>query len=212
MRTTEAVRPARTWLRTAAAAAGCAALSTVAAAAVAAPSGEGDVDVTVQIAPLEEPGVLALTVAGTQAVLTENGSDALIRQFTGALPEVTVADTRAPGEVPSGTGWYVLGSVSDFTGDAGQPTIGAGHLGWTPRLVTGGESGLVAEGDPVGTVLDQGPDAVGLVDQELLAIAADSAAVAPEGRWTATADLVLRTPADVAPGGYAATLTLSLFE
>ena len=70
----------------------------------------------------------------------------------------------------------------------------------------------MAEGDQVDTVLDAGPNNVGLVDQELLAMAFDSEAVAPEGQWTATADLFLRTPATVAPGNYTATLTLSLFE
>jgi hypothetical protein len=61
-------------------------------------------------------------------------------------------------------------------------------------------------------VLDDGPNAVGLVDQEILALAADSGAIAQEGTWSANADLFLRTPVTVAPGSYSATLTLSLFE
>lgn len=203
----------RRWLRAAAAVAGTVALTGVATAAMAEQQhGDDEVDVTVEIAEIEEPGVLALSVAGTRAALTENGSDALVRQFTGTLPTVTVTDTRDPEDVPAGAGWYVLGVASDFTGDAGQPVIGAEHLGWTPRLIDGGESGLVAEGDPVQTVLDDGPDAVGLVDAELLALAADSGAVASEGSWTVTADLALRTEATVEPGSYGATLTLSLFE
>ena len=203
----------RRWLRATAAVAGTVALAGVATAAFAEEQhGDDQVDVTVEIAEIEEPGVLALSVAGTQAALTENGSDALVRQFTGTLPTVTVTDTRAPEDIPAGAGWYVLGIASDFTGTAGQPAIGAEHLGWTPRLIDGGESGLVAEGDPVQTVLDDGPDAVGLVDAELLALAADSGAVASEGSWTVTADLALRTEATVEPGAYASTLTLSLFE
>lgn len=203
----------RTWLRATATTAGAAMLVTVAGAAVAEQQhGGSDVDVTVAIAEIDEPGVLALSVDGTSAVLTEDGSDATVRQFTGTLPTVTVTDTRSPDEIPAGAGWYVLGTATDFVGDAGQPAIGADHLGWTPRLLDGGEQGLVAEGDPVATVLDGGPDGVGLQDQELLALAADSQAIATEGRWTATADLALRTEASVAPGAYASTVTLSLFE
>ncbi|GGR13747.1 hypothetical protein ACFOE1_11660 [Agromyces mediolanus] len=178
--------------------------------------GENDVDVTVEIADTGEPGVLAMTVAGTSTTLTEDGSTATERQFTGTLPTVTVTDTRTPDEIAPGAYWYVLGTASDFTGDAGQPAIGAGHLGWAPKLIDGGDSGLVSEGDVVDTVMDtDDPDAelpFGLVDQELLAMGFDSAALAPEGQWTANAQLFLRTPATVAPGSYTAKLTLSLFE
>ena len=196
---------------------GTALLVGVASAAAAEENlGDNDVDVTVQIAQIDEPGVLAMTVANTAATLTENGSTATERQFTGQLPTVTVTDTRAAADIPAGAGWYVLGTSSDFAGDAGQPAIGAGHLGWAPQLIDGGDAGLVSEGDVVDTVMDEDdPNAqlpVGLVDQELLAMAFDSAAIAPEGQWTASANLFLRTPADVAPGAYTASLTLSLFE
>ena len=40
----------------------------------------------------------------------------------------------------------------------------------------------------------------------------DSGAIRDDGSWSAGADLFLRTPTDVAPGSYSATLTLSLFE
>ncbi|WP_018638319.1 hypothetical protein [Parafrankia elaeagni] len=199
-------------LRVSAVTAGVFMLTSVAGVAIAQVShGESGVSVNVEIPEIEEPGVLALSVAGTTSALTENGSDALVRQFTGTLPSVTVTDTRSADDIPDGAFWYVLGTSTDFTGDDGQEAISAGHLGWAPRLIDGGESGLVAEGDEVGTVLDAeaGP---GLVDQELLALAADSAAVAEEGQWTANADLFLRTPTTVAAGNYAATLTLSLFE
>ena len=191
---------------------GAALLVGVAGAAIADEYGDQDVDVNVAITELDEPGVLAMSVAGSSTTLTEDGSTATVRQFTGALPTVTVTDTRTAEEIPDGAFWYVLGSSSDFTGDAGQPAIGAGHLGWAPSLIDGGESGLVAAGDEVDTVLDTGPNAVGVVDQELLAMAFDSEAVASEGSWTATADLFLRTPATVTPGDYTATITLSLFE
>lgn len=198
--------------RSGAALAGILLLGGVATAASAAEYGENDVDVDVTIAELDEPGVLAMTVAGTSTTLTETGSTATVRQFTGRLPAVTVTDTRTAEEIPDGAGWYVLGSASDFTGDAGQAPIGADHLGWTPALVDGGDAGLVAEGDQVDTVLDEGPDAVGLVDQELLALALDSEAIATEGSWTVEAGLTLKTEAGVAPGDYSSVLTLSLFE
>ncbi|MFI2563802.1 hypothetical protein [Paenarthrobacter sp. NPDC018779] len=199
--------------RISAAAAGTALLAGVAGAAMAEENhGDQDVDVNVAIAQIDEPGILAMSVAGTTTTLTETGSTPTVRQFTGSLPTVTVTDTRLPDQIPAGAGWYVIGSSTDFAGATGQPAIGAGHLGWSPSLIDGGESGQVAEGDVVETVMDSGPNAVGLVDKELLALALDSAAIAPEGQWTATAGLFLRTPATVAPGDYTANLTLSLFE
>lgn len=193
---------------------GAVALVGVAGAAFAEdPYGDQQVDVNVQIPEVTQPGVLAMSVADTSTTLTENGSDALVRQFTGTLPTVTITDTRQPSQIPAGVGWYVNGTASAFHGDAGQPDIGAEHLGWTPRLIDGGAAGLVSEGDPVQTVMDTGaPDPYGLVDQELFALAFDSREIASEGQWTATADLTLRTPADVAPGTYTGKVTLSLFE
>lgn len=174
--------------------------------------GNSDVDVNVSITPLTEPGVLAMSVAGTSTTLTENGSTPTIRQFTGTMPTVTVTDTRDAADIPAGVGWYVVGSSSDFVGTAGQDPIGAEYFGWTPHLIDGGESGLVAEGEQVDTALDAGPDNVGLVDQELLALAIDSGEAQTDGSWTANADLFLKTPADVEAGSYASVLTLSLFE
>ena len=181
--------------------------------------GEQDVAVNVAIAEINQPGVLAMTVAGTTADLAEDGSTDTVRQFTGALPTVTVTDTRDPAAIPEGAAWYVLGTSSDFIGSNGQAPISAGHLGWTPSLIDGGESGQVSEGDEVLTVIDDpttDPEVpgnnVGLVDQELLASAWESGAIIGEGQWTATANLFLRTPATVAAGDYTANLTLSLFE
>lgn len=174
--------------------------------------GSGNVDVSVAITELVEPGVLAMSVASDSTTLTETGTDPTVREFTGTLPTVSVTDTRAAGEIASDAFWYVLGSSSDFVGDAAQAAIGAGHLGWAPALVGGTDAGEVAAGDPVDTVMDAGPDAVGLVDQELLAMASSSPGIAPTGSWTVNAGLFLRTPITVAPGNYTGTLTLSLFE
>ncbi|WP_207901857.1 MULTISPECIES: hypothetical protein [unclassified Rathayibacter] len=166
---------------------------------------------TVEIAPLITPGTLTMSVDGTSTGLIENGSTSVIRQFTGTLPTVTVTDTRNPEEIPAGTGWYVLGTATDFVSTTGD-VIGAENFGWAPNLIDGGDSGLVAEGDVVDTAIDGGADGVGLIDQELLAITNDSAAIAQEGSWTANADLFLRTEPTVDAGDYSSTLTLSLFE
>ena len=166
----------------------------------------GGVTIVLDVQDVDE-GALTMTVAGTSTALTENGSDATTRVFTGSLPTVTVTDTRDAEDIPDGAFWYVVGTASDFV--SGSDVIGAENLGWAPQLIDGGDSGLVAEGDVVDPDLDGGP---GLVDQELLAMAADSQTVNPEGQWTATAELVLKTDADVAAGQYESTLTLSLFE
>lgn len=171
----------------------------------------GDVAVEVAISELPGGGALSMSVAGTSTALSENGSTSTVRQFTGTLPTVTVTDTRDPADIPQGAGWYVLGTASDFVSSAGD-VIGAENLGWAPRLIDGGDSGLVAEGDVVDTAIDGGPNGVGLVDQELLAITNDSAAISSEGSWTADAALTLKTPAEVEAGNYTSTLTLSLFE
>lgn len=204
-----------TTVRIAATAAGTLLLAGVAGAAIAedVQLGEGNVGVSVEISALDTPGVLAMTVDGSSTALTENGSTALARTFTGTLPTVTVTDTRTVDAIPNGAAWYVIGTSSAFTGDAGQPAIGADHLGWAPRLIDEDDAGLVAPGDIVDTVLDGGADGVGLADQELFAIAFDSAGVAEgNAQWSATADLTLKTGVDVPAGNYNAVLTLSLFE
>lgn len=200
--------------RIAVAAVGGLVLVGTAGAAFAAEVGDQDVDVNVEIAPIVGPGSLSLTVAGTSATLTESASGSPeVRQFDGALPTVTVTDTRDAADIPANHFWYVVGQASAFAGPNGA-TISPDHLGWTPRLVDGGDTGLVAEGEPVGTSEDTGEDAVGLVDKELLYTSLDSAAVKEGGEssWTADAALVLKTDAGVAPGSYSSTLTLSLFE
>ncbi|TCB98458.1 hypothetical protein E0H26_08755 [Micromonospora zingiberis] len=182
--------------------------------ALAEPGDSAGVEVTVDIEEIKEPGVLAMSIAGDSVALAEDGSTLLVRQFVGTLPTVTVTDTRTADEVPAGAAWAVLGSATDFTGDAGQASIGAGHLGWKPKLIDGGDTGLVSEGEEVVTVLDeptQPGNNVGLVDQELLVSTFDSGAVAGDA-YTVNADLFLRTPGDVAAGAYTSTLTLSLFE
>ena len=168
------------------------------------PYGDADVDVSVDIAKIDN-GALSMTVAGGSATLAETDATATNRKFTGTLPTVTVTDTRDVADIPAGAYWYVLGSITDFTGDDGQPAISsADSFGWTPQLVKG-DPGSVSAGDPVAP-------GDGFVDSEILSMAFDSTVVAPEGSWSADADLELLTDSTVAPGEYSAVLTLSLFE
>ena len=169
-----------------------------------------DVDVNVTIEDTE-PGVLAMSVAGTTTTLAENGSTETVRQFTGDLPTVTVTDTRTAEEIPDGAFWWVEGTASSFVGDAGQAPIGAENLGWSPSLVDDG-SGAVAVGPDVAPALDtaEAPNNVGLQGRELLAMALTSDEAI--GSWEAGATLTLQVPADVEPGSYSSTITLSLFE
>ena len=184
-------------------------VGTAAFAAYPDPEGSSGVDVKVDIAEVQN-GALSLTVENTETALSETGSTAEYRQFIGALPKVTVTDTRT--EVPSGVFWYVTGQASDFMATASQSPITPDHLGWSPALVTTG-NGEVAAGDEVKTSLDESPNNVGLIGEELLALSLDSASsTAASGQWTAGASLVLKTPVDVAPGAYTSSLTLSLFE
>jgi hypothetical protein len=191
---------------------GGAMLAGVAAAAYAEDQvGAGsDVDVNVTIEDID-PGVLAMSVEGTTTTLAENGSTATVRQFTGELPTVTVTDTRTAEEIPDGAFWWVEGTASSFTGDAGQEPIGAENLGWSPSLVDDG-SGVVAVGPDVAPALDAdgAPNNVGLQGRELLAMALTSEEAI--GSWEAGAILTLQVPADVEPGSYTSTITLSLFE
>ncbi|QHC57978.1 hypothetical protein [Rathayibacter sp. VKM Ac-2760] len=166
----------------------------------------GGVEVGVAIDPPVGPGALSLTVAGAGTSLVESGSTPLHRRFRGALPTVTVADTRDAAGIPSGAGWYVLASATDFDGGSDRVPIGADHLGWRPALLGG--AGPVAAGDAVAGVVDGGR---GLTDAVLLR-AVDGSAAATGASWAATAELRLGTDAAVAPGDYRSTLTLSLFE
>ncbi|MBO1752075.1 hypothetical protein J4G33_09695 [Actinotalea sp. BY-33] len=195
--------------RTAVGAAGGLLLVGVGGAAMADELGQDEVDVNVEIEELAPAGELAMTVASDSATLTEVDSGELdVREFRGVLPTVTVTDDRE--EVPDQSYWYVVGQSSAFTG-AGGESIAAGHLGWTPRLLTEAD-GEVAEGEQVNTVLDETAPNVGLVSEELLALALDAGEARPVGTWEANADLFLKTPVDVTPGSYSATLTLTLWD
>jgi hypothetical protein len=202
--------------RVAMAAAGGVLLTGVAGAAFAAPIDDDDVTVNVEVTPQEPVGALTLTVAAGSTSLTEATAEADgTRVFTGVLPTVTVSDDRET--APAENYWYVTGQSSALSGPAGA-SIGADKLGWVPALLSGDEA-LVAPGDEVVTSLDDptigsGATAnnVGLVGDELLAIAPNVVGDLTPGIWTANAALKLKTSADQAPGAYSGTITLTLWE
>jgi enterochelin esterase-like enzyme len=154
------------------------------------------------VIPEGEDGVLALTVAdfGDAVALSEpeNVGDRL--RFTGALPQVTVTDSRTSEQAGLG-GWAVSGQADAFT-SAGQ-TVQADHLGWTPEVLTP-RPGVTA-GAAVATALGDGAG---------LAMPSQLASADAEGRWGSAAlaaGLLLEVPVDTQPGTYTGMLTLSLF-
>jgi hypothetical protein len=171
------------------------------------------VEITAEIKPLVEPGMLALSVASNATSLTETSADPEeVREFTGTLPTVTVTDTRDPDDVDPAAWWYVVGQTTAFEGDGSQPDIPAANLGWAPELTGPNDGeGTVAAGPEVKTAEDTvaGP---GLNDQVLLFWTGSSLDYIEEESWSATAGLVLKTSPLVAAGTYKSTLTLSLFE
>lgn len=203
----------RSTIRTSAGALGGMLLIGVTTAAIADEEQQGDdsdVEVSVEIEEVEEPGVLAMSVDGDAVSLEEEDSEATTREFTGELPDVTVTDTRSSDEIEDGMFWYVLGQASEFEGPENIP---AENLGWEPQMITDDDD--VFAGERVETALDEdaNDNNVGLVDKELLSLAFDSQEAAENGEsWTATADLFLKTHNDVEPGNYSSTMTLSLWE
>jgi hypothetical protein len=186
-----------------------------AASASAAPfQQDEDVIVTAEVPDLEG---LFLTVEEGGAALTETGTNpAVVREFTGTLPKVTVTDTRDPDDIPPGAYWYVVGQATDFAGDGAQSPIPKSQFGWTPGMFPGSDDGLgtVMEGPAVGTSKDSTPDD-GMDGSELLYwVPGGSSDLRDldESVWSATADLVLKTDPGVATGTYTSTITLSLFE
>jgi hypothetical protein len=86
---------------------------------------------------------------------------------------------------------------------AGERTVSAGHLGWTPEVVTP-KAGVTA-GQPVAGVLDGG---AGLAAPAALATAD---AAGRSGDTQLGAQLAWEVPVDTAAGAYSSTLTVSLF-
>ena len=201
--------------RTAVGAVGGALLIGMAGVAVADEIESDQVGVNVAIAALPSAGALTMSVAAPSTSLTEvDSDDEAYRQFNGTLPTVTVTDDRTV--VPENVFWYVVGQSSDFASATTTGTIGADRLGWTPALLPdSAANGEVAEGDQTVPSVDAETSLgnnVGLAGEELLALALDSGEARPVGSWSANAALKLKTDVDVAPGAYASTITLTLWE
>ena len=140
-------------------------------------------------------GPLTLSVAGANVALPAVGKGEYAKA---PLNPATVADLRG-----IGTGWSLVGQVSDFTSAGG--VIAANSLGWTPTATAvvdplAGSSGVVIPG----AVAAPG---AGLGEARALCT---SVAGTSNGIFTCGAELNLGVPATAAAGDYAATLTLTL--
>lgn len=150
----------------------------------------------------EVEGSLTMSVADFGAGVALGGGanvgDRL--RFGGALPTVSVTDSRSNAQAGDG-GWTVSGQAEDLS--TGSQVLRAGHLGWTPGLLTTKPG--VTPGSPVGTVLGGG---TGLAAPATLATATSDGRL---GTTDLTAELALEVPVDTRAGEYAGSLTVSLF-
>ncbi|WP_016701332.1 alkaline phosphatase [Actinoalloteichus spitiensis] len=151
-------------------------------------SGDSSVALEATVPLPTSGGALSMSVADTGSVVFEGDP----RSQSGALPQVTVTDTRD--EVQSrGQGWTVAGSASEFV--AGNRRFGAENLSWTPKVVES-ESGAEA-----------GPDAA----FDGPAALADTDRVSRFGTTVLGADLGLAVPEEARGGRYGSEITLTLF-
>ncbi|MDQ7903025.1 Ig-like domain repeat protein [Phytohabitans sp. ZYX-F-186] len=134
------------------------------------------------------PGAFSLAVAGNSAVL-EGGT--VGGTATGDLQTATVTDLRG-----SNAGWDLTGQLEDFNTTPATTAIGAANLTWAPTASKTSGSGSVTAG--------AGAD---LGATRTLCTAAESSSA---GVFDCGAGLTLSVPDTAAPGGYAATLTLTL--
>jgi hypothetical protein len=164
--------------------------------------GEG-IPVIAELPELGGPeGALTLSVAdfGAGVALTgpTNVGDRL--RFDGALPRITVTDTRNATQAGD-SGWSVAGRASDFVAD--DSPLSADHLGWTPWADALRDG--VTLGAPVDGVLRGGP---GLSTPATLVSAPSSSRL---GVAEVDADLRLEVPVDTPDGTYVSQVTVSLF-
>lgn len=171
--------------------------------------GSGDIPVSAEIPGVGgpgQPGALVFTVAdgGVGLGAARNAGDRL--RLTGALPQVSVTDSRTAG------GWAVTGHATDLAGGAAgaggadaASTILSQHLGWAPFLV----GGPARPGAAVAASLSGGP---GLAVPATLGTGARAAgSAAPAGTAVLGADVVLEVPVDTRAGTYTGAVTVSLF-
>lgn len=147
---------------------------------------------SVDIITTVEPGTLAISVGADSVVLPTPALNTAGTWLTtsGALPGVTVTDTRA-----TDPGWYVSAQLTDFDG----PTPFAGtNLGWAPSVTSSTPGQAVTPGGTVAA-------GTGVTGKAL------ASATSGNGLGTAIlgAALNLQVPTNTTEGTYTATLTLT---
>gem|GEM_PF-4218657 len=167
--------------------------------------GSGNITVTLGV-PAAPSGALTLTVpSGASVALTGSRDSGNTRvTATGALPQMTVTDTRSDALL---TGWQVNVQASDFSGSAG--TIAAKYLGWTPGLPTitpdAGSPLQVQAGSGVASFLDSSASQGLGVSQTLAHSTANG-----RGSTSLVGQLNLAVPGSALQGSYSSTLTVTL--
>ncbi|MCF2531969.1 WxL domain-containing protein [Yinghuangia soli] len=141
------------------------------------------------------PGSLSMTQDGTGIDFGTATLDGEEHTLPAALNQVTVTDSRG-----SDLGWSLTGTMTDLTAANGQDKIPAGNLSWTPSCAAAPSSLDQAVGGTAGPL---GPTAA-----LLCGVTPDGSTTG--GRFTADAQLSLRTPGFTAAGAYTGTLTLTL--
>ncbi|MFT3877842.1 MAG: alkaline phosphatase [Propioniciclava sp.] len=155
------------------------------------PASEGNaISIEATLAPAAR-GELSLSVGHDGGVVALSGTG---RALSGALPSVTVADTRSDAQ-SQGKGWTLSGSATDFVAGNHTRTIEAANLTWTPSIASS-DGGAAA-----GTVTTLSKPAT----------LASSDRVTRVGTTVAAAGLDLAVPADAESGRYGSTITLTLF-
>jgi hypothetical protein len=156
---------------------------------------EGDQALAVTV-PSQRAGELTWSLEGSSGLVNLGVAQELEDRYqaTGEIVPVRVQDTRA-----GDPEWSITAQVSDFT--AGDRTLSAKYLGWTPEVLENG--GDVVAGPAVPSGFEEGD---GLSVARTLA---EAEAGHARGSSLVGADLDLQLPLDAPEGTYTATLTLT---
>ena len=170
---------------------------------VGSPAGEDGIPLFADVPELGGPeGSLTLSIAnyGAGVKLTGPTNTGDRFRFEGALPSITVTDTRNNDQAGN-TGWSVAGRATQFTSQNAK--FSSANLGWAPWTKTARDG--VKLGDQVEGAMRSGP---GLAIPQSLISAPNEARL---GIASAEADLRLEIPVDTPDGNYQSNLTISLF-
>jgi hypothetical protein len=114
----------------------------------------------------------------------------------GALPDVTVTDTRN-----SFPGWSLSGQASTFTDSSGGQSVSGKHLGWVPTVV-----GSLRDGATLGGAVESEPPGLGAPATLAYAVAGCGF-----GTNVLSARLTLAIP-ETESGRYTGTVTITYIE